>query len=120
MLTNNKLPLGDNDHFLPSEYPELNASIQLLARQLENEPTIKGDMLLSFVKDHCIASTQVKDFPRLAGLISTGPLPLKEMENLFAAGKKNPVFNQELEEYIRTCLDINLTGVRPDTINTGS
>jgi hypothetical protein len=103
ILAYQKFSITDKDHFNPSNFPQLETSIQKVVEQLAAEPAVKIEMLLSFVKDHCINSKQVKDHPELADLISTQSLPLQVMEALFEAGKKNPVFVMELEEYIRSC-----------------
>ena len=102
MLSYQKFSIKDTDHFMPSEYPQLEASIQQVVDQLAAEPVIKIEMILSFVKDHCINSKQVSEYPGLASLISTGSLTLQVMETLFEACKKNPVFKTELEQYIRS------------------
>jgi hypothetical protein len=106
MFAYQKFFITDTDHFLPSKFPQLEASIQQIVKQLASEPAIKTEMLLSFVKDHRISSKQVNDYPGLAGLISTQSLPLQIMEALFEAGRKNSVFTTELEEYIRMCFAI--------------
>jgi hypothetical protein len=102
MFIYQKFSISATAHFVPSEFPQLEASIQQVIKQLAEEPVIKVDMVLSFVKDHSINSTQVKANPGLAGLISTKSLPLQLMEALFEAGRNNRVFMQELEEYIRS------------------
>lgn len=102
MFIYQKFSIAATAHFVASEYPQLESSIQQVIRQLADEPLIKVEMVLSFVKHHSINSTQVKENPGLAGLISTKALPLQVMEALFEAGKHNPVFIRELEEHIRS------------------
>ena len=107
MLSYHNFSIKDTDHFIRSEYPQLEVSIQKVVEQLAAEPADKIEMVLSFVKDHCINSKQVKDYPVLAGLISSGSLHLQVMEALFEAGKKNSVFRTGLEQYIRSCFSIS-------------
>jgi len=102
MLSYQKFSIRDSDHFDPSKFPQLIASIQQTLEQLDAEPAVKIEMLISFVKNHCISSKQVKDYPALAGRISTGSLPLQLMETLFEAARKNSVFKTGLEQYIRS------------------
>jgi hypothetical protein len=106
MFIYQKFSIAHSDHFIPSEFPQLQASIQQVIEQLTTEPDIKTEMVLSFVKDHRIDSKLVKDHPKLAGLISTKSLPLQGMEDLFEAASKNPVFKKELEEHIRNCFTV--------------
>ena len=104
--------IADTDHFIPAKFPQVEASIQKLVERLSNEPAIKIEMLLSFVKDHSIELIQVEEHPQLAALISTQSLPLGLMEALFDASRQNAVFKTELEAHIRHCFNHTIT---PDT-----
>ena len=100
-----KFLIGEADRFDAAHFPELQKSLANIAGLMSSEP--KGpaaDMLLSFVKDHCINSQLVIHHPRLAALISTKELPLGIMEDLFEASRKNSSFRQELELHIRSGL----------------
>lgn len=101
MFIYEKFSISATAHFVPSEFPQLEASIRQVIKQLADEPAIKVEMLLSFVKHHSINSIQVKENPGLASLISNQSLPLQLMEALFDAGRNNGVFIRELEEHIR-------------------
>jgi len=102
MLNHQEFSVTETNHFIPSRYPQLEVNLQEIVAQLAAEPDCKTDMLLSFVKNHCIDSKQVMDHPQLAHLISTGSLPLHMIEALFVAGKYSPPFKKELEEHIRS------------------
>jgi len=95
--------IADTDHFIPTKFPQLEASIQKVIEQLAGEPPVKMEMVLSFVKNHSMNSDQVRDNPGLAALISNRSLPLQLMEALFEAARKNSVFKTELGEHIKTC-----------------
>ena len=99
--------ITDTDHFIPAKFPQLEASIQKVVEQLKGEPTIKIEMILSFVKAHCINSDHVRGYAELAALISNRSLPLQLMEALFDASSKNFVFKTELEEHIKRCFAAN-------------
>jgi hypothetical protein len=103
MLTYHQFSIMEGDHFVPSAFPQVDASIRYVVAQLSEEPGIKMEMLLSFVKDHCIRSVQVTEHPELADRISTKSLPFQPIEALFEAARNNRVFRQELEDYIRSC-----------------
>jgi hypothetical protein len=97
-----KFYVGDTDEFDPAAFPQLTATLHQLAAQLINYPQgPKSEMILSFVKHHSMPSQQVKDFPEVADLISTRSLPTHVMEDLFASGKQNSLFKQQLETYIQ-------------------
>src|ERR1044072_5024285 len=102
MFIYQKYSISATAHFIPFEFPELEASIQQVIKQLADEPVIKVEMVLSFVKDHCINSTQANSYPELASLISNQSLPLLLLEALFEAARNNHAFVKELEDYIRS------------------
>ena len=70
MLSYQKFCIKDAGHFIPSRFPQLETTIQQTVEQLAAESAIKAEMLISFVKDHCISSKPVKDYPVLGTLIS--------------------------------------------------
>ena len=98
-----KFLVRETDRFDPCNFPQLQTSLEQIVTQLNREPAgPKADMLLSFVKDHCINSQQVVDHPRLATLISTKSLPLGSIEDLFESSRGNPSFKKDLEAHIRS------------------
>jgi hypothetical protein len=98
-----KFLIRDEDHFVLTEFPQLEESLQKIVEQLANYSSApKTEMILSFVKDHSISSQLVKDHSELATLISSKSLPLQVMEELFESGKQNPLFKKQLEDHIRT------------------
>ncbi|MGZ3839269.1 MAG: hypothetical protein ACXVMS_16045 [Flavisolibacter sp.] len=102
MFTYPQFHIKDTDRFVPFEFPQLEASLQQVVSKLGMEHQgPRAEMILSFVKDHRMNSQQVKDHPELANLISSKSLPLQVMENLFEAGRKNPLFEKDLEDYIK-------------------
>lgn len=106
-----KYIIKDSDHFIASEFLQLQKSLQKIITELPVGSTAHStEMILSFVKDHSINSQQAKDYPELANMISSKSLPLQEMEALFEASRQNPLFRIQLEDYIRRYLD----DFRPD------
>jgi len=101
MVANQTFSATETNHFIPSRYPLLEVDLQEIATQLAAEPECKTNMLVSFVKDHCMDSRNALDHPQLASRISTGGLPLHIIETLFKAGKNSPPFKKELEQHIR-------------------
>jgi hypothetical protein len=98
--------INDSDHFIASEFVELQISIQHIASELSMESSANiTDMVISFVKDHSINSQMVKESSELANRISSRALPIEVMEALFDASRENQLFRKHLEDYIRSCLD---------------
>lgn len=97
-----KFLIRDEDHFVLSEFPQLEANLQKIKEQLATHSSAhKTEMVLSFVKHHSISSQLVNDYPELATLISSKSLPLQVMEELFEASKQNIMFRNQLENHIR-------------------
>lgn len=110
-----KYLVKDGDSFVPSHFPQLEASLQQVIEQLAKEPEVpKTEMVLAFVKDHSINSQQAKDHPELATRILSRSLPLQVMEELFESSSKNLLFRKELEDYIRSCFK---KGLERETLN---
>lgn len=73
----------DADHFAVQNFPSLEASVLQLAEDLKNEPLeAVTDMILSFVKEHRLNGKLADEHPQLAVQITSGALPLQELENL--------------------------------------
>lgn len=97
-----KFLIRESERFDAVNFPQLKTCLEQIVAQLNREPAgPKAEMLLSFVKAHCINSRQVADHPALAALISTKSLPLGVMEDLFEASRTNPSFRNGMEAYIR-------------------
>ena len=113
-----KFVISETQQFVPSQFSELEPSLQQVLALLSKEPSVpKTEMLLSFVKDHSINAELVKQHPKMAKLISSGTVPLRVMEDLFESSGKNPLFRKELEEYIRAYIfALNRAGKEADLL----
>lgn len=97
-----KFLIRDEDHFVQARFPQLEQSLTKIVEQFANYSSdSKTEMLISFVKHHSISSQLVKDNPELATLISSKSLPLQVLEELFESSKQNPLFTEQLEDYVR-------------------
>lgn len=106
MFFQQKFQIGDEEEFSTSRFPQLDISLKEVRAQLAAGPAgPKAEMISSFVKNHCISSQQVQDYPELAKRISSKSLPLHVMEALFEAGRQNVAFTKKLEDYVTTCLN---------------
>lgn len=96
----------DTDHFAVQNFPVLEASVFQLGEELKNEPLQEViDMVLSFVEEHRLNGKLADEHLRLALRITSGALPLRELESLFEASKNNAQFKQESEEHITKTLE---------------
>jgi hypothetical protein len=98
-----KFLIKETDRFDPSNFPQLEDSLEKIVVQLNREPAgPKAEMLLSYVKNHSINSQQVVDYPAVATLISTKSLSLGVMEDLFESSRSNRSFQKDMETHIRS------------------
>lgn len=106
MFKYQKFLISSTDHFDPASYPFLQERIAFAKKELTTVPSMyRTEMLVSFLKDHCINSKWVADNPRGAELISSKALPLADIEELFEESKNCFVFKNELECYIKEQFD---------------
>jgi hypothetical protein len=102
MFKYQKFLIRPTDHFDAATFPFLEENISFAKGKLDIMPSVhRTEMLVSFLKDHCIKSEWVADNPELAELISSKVLPLTDFEALFESGKDNTAFVSELEAYIK-------------------
>lgn len=102
MNTYKGVPIGDTDSFSAQHYPGLRSTLYQIRQQTIHEPLQETvEMLLSFVKEHWLDGRMLMERPGLAFQITSGALPICELESLFAASRNNIVFKTELETYIR-------------------
>jgi hypothetical protein len=105
MFLYQKFLIEETDRFDPSVFPQLEECLQQTVAQLAMTPDGPSTaMIVSFVKDHCMDSQQVKDYPQLAGQISSKALPLSILEHLFESSRQNPVYRKDLEAYVTAYL----------------
>ena len=93
------------DHFNPVQFPEITQDLADIRTLIKKNPgSFRAEMLLSFAKNHCIRLDWIKSNPEFAELISSKTLPVLNFETLFQCSTKNPVFQQELEQYVMASL----------------
>ena len=102
MFKYQKYLIKTSDRFDAAQYPGLDEKIALITKELDTVPDdFKIEMLLSFLKDHLIKTEWAAVNPILAEMISSGNLPLSDLENLFESSRKNPAYQDELTAYIK-------------------
>lgn len=97
-----KYCVRDSDAFDPDNYPQILMDI----KQLKEETTpisslSRGEILVSFTRKHSLAVDLIAQNPAFAKAIASGTLPLGNIELLFEASRRNPLFTQQLEDYLK-------------------
>ena len=96
-----KYLIKETDQFNPDDFPRLTEDLEIIGIAMASVPSAYNkEMLISFLKDHKIQNDWVNANPRLAEMISSKSLPVKNLEELFDSCSHNPTFRKGLEEYI--------------------
>ena len=106
-----KYLIKENDQFKPDDFPMLSEDLGMINLAMASVPSaFNTEMLISFLREHSIQSEQAFANPKLAEMIRSTSLPIANLEALFDSSNHNPLFQQQLAEYIRikTKEDLNL------------
>ena len=92
----------DNQKFDASEFLSIDEEIQTINKMTKSvSPILKSEILISFLKDHCISKDWISSNQQLAEMASSGVLFTGDIESLFDSAKSNPGFVTELESYLK-------------------
>ena len=70
--------------------------------QIKNvAPYYKAEIIVSFLKNHCLQSEWVTANPVLAQLVTSKSVYSSRIESLFNSCENNPAFWQQLETYLK-------------------
>jgi hypothetical protein len=105
MDTYKRVPIGDSDCFVAQSFPNLKNALFQIREQTKGEPLQETiEMVVSFVKEHWLDGKMLLAHPLLTAQLTSGALPISELERLFEASRNNTAFKTELEAYIRETL----------------
>lgn len=91
-----------NQKFDPSAFLPIEEEIEKInALTTSVSPVLKGEILLSFLKDHSISKDWINRNQQLAEMASSGVLFTGDIESLFESAKSNSAFTTDLENYLR-------------------
>jgi len=94
--------VSESDNFKADNFPKVIEEIDAVCKLLSTTFTgFNIDMLISFLKDHCMDASWVKNHPKPAEMISAMASGLGNTEGLFKSSFGNRNFSTGLEDYIR-------------------
>lgn len=89
------------DKFDPENFSFIADEILLINEQTKDLPSaFKASILISFMKDHSLQNHWIKQNPELTEMVTSATLPTGSIEALFGSCRDNPVFREDLENYI--------------------
>jgi hypothetical protein len=102
MFTHRKYDIRPADQFSAAAYPEVISELDQIARATTHTPIYyKREIIISFLKDHCINNEWMKTNPEMTRLLVSGSLPVAQLESLFESCRNHKQFQKGLEDHIR-------------------
>lgn len=94
--------INESDLFKPDLYPEaIDEMMDLKRKSMQMNTPFKEQVVVSFLKDHSIASLWLQSDPEICKLMRSGSLKISHLESLFSCSRGNPQFLSGLETYIK-------------------
>jgi hypothetical protein len=97
----NSTIIRDYEQFSPANHPmaihELSALIQGLS---QIAIYFKVEIIVSFLKNHCLKNDWIDANPALTRMITSGFFKTSHLEALFTSYRNNNIFIKDLESYI--------------------
>jgi hypothetical protein len=100
-----KKVIGDHEKFNPENYPMAVHELSALSQGIsEISIYYKVEIIVSYIKDHCLKNDWIDANPALTRLITSGFFKTSHLESLFESCRSNKVFLKDFEDYISTQL----------------
>jgi len=94
--------IRNTDQFRPDDYPKVLDELMNINNGIAGLPgSDKGDIIISYLKDHSIKGEFLNSHPGLAGLMTSRHFETTHLESLFDSCSVNSEFTEELEKFIR-------------------
>jgi hypothetical protein len=106
----------EGDDFLPTHYPEVEKELTAImqdTRQIHS--VVKGEMIVSYFKDHCLKTEWTKDYPELTARITSRHFKTTHLQSLFDSCRDNKTFLAAFESHIRNVPFRNSTTIASES-----
>ena len=98
----NSYNISEHDKFNPNDYPVVTHELIVLNEGIAGVPVHhKADIIISFLKDHCLKNNWISANPKLIKLLTSGLFPVSHIESLFVSCRKNKAFLHDFEAYLK-------------------
>lgn len=92
----------ESDTFIPFNYPEVEKELILIIQGISHmHSMVKGEIIVSYFKDHCLKSEWIKDYPELTELVTSRSFKSTHLQSLFDACRSNKSFLENFESHIK-------------------
>jgi hypothetical protein len=97
--------IGNNEQFSSANFPNVALELTALNQGISHTPIyFKTEILISFLKDHCLKTNWIEANPVLARLIISGFFKTPHIEALFESCRRNKPFLSDFEAYMNKLL----------------
>jgi|GEM_PF-1160662 len=97
-----KYLISQTEQFDVNNFSFLHDEIDDINEKTNNVPPVfKAEMIIAFLKDHSLNDEWVAANPQLAELVNANALSTGGIEALFKSSNSNPVFQQDLVNYLK-------------------
>ena len=94
--------IKNTDKFQPDDYPKVLTELEEINSEIAGLPAIhKGDIIISYLKDHSLNKTWLSANPAVTELLNSGRFVTANLKSLFECCQVNDQFSEAFEEYIR-------------------
>lgn len=94
--------IKDGDSFHPNDYPQVIIELAWMKRDLLSlHSPSKGEIIISYFKDHCIRCEWIADYPQLTARIRSRDFQAVHLEALLDSCLTNKTFCWGLENHIK-------------------
>ena len=101
-----KYIINDTDIFLAARYPAEADELRVIQNILSTHAACgnKGEMVISFAKDHSLKNNWIQNCAELANVITSRDFKIANLELLFESCRDQKTFRRSLENYIHDSL----------------
>jgi hypothetical protein len=95
-------PIKEGDHFISLNYPAVDEELSAIKRGIDHlHSIVKGEIIVSYFKDHCLKREWIENYPELIKLITSSHFKATHLESIFESCRDNNMFLLDLEDHIR-------------------
>ena len=101
-MHHNGYTVGPSDQFDPANYSLINDEIQIINEKTHTfRPYFKVEILISFLKNHCLQTNWIYNNHNLTDFVTSGTLFTGQIESLFESSRYNKSFRDQFEKYLK-------------------
>jgi hypothetical protein len=98
----NKYNIKETDHFDAFDFPRVQEELEgIIAASKKNSSARKGEIIVSYLRDHSLKKDWIDNDTELTGLLKGGYFATSHIEALFECSRGNKSFLKTFEDYMR-------------------